>query len=62
MKLKDLFLADLEREIPPTRRALERVPDGFVHRDRQRVHGCGGRTSREIKADRDRGRGHRCPA
>jgi len=28
MKLTDLFLADLEREVPGTRRALERVPDG----------------------------------
>jgi uncharacterized damage-inducible protein DinB len=28
MKMKDLFLADLEREIPASRRVLERVPDG----------------------------------
>jgi uncharacterized damage-inducible protein DinB len=28
MKLTDLFLAELEREAIPTRRALERVPDG----------------------------------
>ena len=28
MKLTDLFLADLEREVPATRRVLERVPDG----------------------------------
>ena len=29
MKLTDLFLADLERETPATRRTLERVPDGL---------------------------------
>ena len=28
MKLTDLFLADLEREVPASRRVLERVPDG----------------------------------
>jgi uncharacterized damage-inducible protein DinB len=28
MKLTDLFLADLERESKPTRRVLERVPEG----------------------------------
>ncbi|HEY3203826.1 MAG TPA: DinB family protein [Thermoanaerobaculia bacterium] len=28
MKLTELLLADLERETAPTRRALERVPDG----------------------------------
>jgi len=28
MKLTDLFLGELEREAPVTRRALERVPDG----------------------------------
>jgi uncharacterized damage-inducible protein DinB len=28
MKLTELFLAELEREHAPTRRALERVPDG----------------------------------
>ena len=28
MKLTDLFLADLEREVPATRRVLERVPEG----------------------------------
>jgi uncharacterized damage-inducible protein DinB len=28
MKLTDLFLAELEREAPLTRRTLERVPDG----------------------------------
>jgi uncharacterized damage-inducible protein DinB len=28
MKLTDIFLADLEREIPATRRVLENVPDG----------------------------------
>ena len=28
MKLTELFLAELEREIPGTRRALERVPEG----------------------------------
>ena len=28
MKLKDLFLAQLEREIPISRRALQRVPEG----------------------------------
>ena len=29
MKLTDLFLADLDRETPATRRTLERVPDGL---------------------------------
>ena len=28
MKLTELFLAELEREAPPTRRTLERVPEG----------------------------------
>ena len=28
MEYKDIFLADLEREIPVSRRVLERVPDG----------------------------------
>jgi len=28
MKLTELFLADLERELKPTRRVLERVPEG----------------------------------
>ena len=28
MKLTDLLLAQLEREIPATRKALERVPEG----------------------------------
>lgn len=28
MKLTDLFLADLEREVPASRRVLERIPDG----------------------------------
>jgi uncharacterized damage-inducible protein DinB len=28
MKLTEIFLADLEREIPASRRVLERVPDG----------------------------------
>ena len=28
MKLTELFLAELERELPATRRVLERVPEG----------------------------------
>jgi hypothetical protein len=28
MKLRDLFLAELEQEAPRTRRVLERVPEG----------------------------------
>ncbi|MFY9552017.1 MAG: damage-inducible protein DinB, partial [Thermoanaerobaculia bacterium] len=28
MKLTEIFLADLEREVPATRRVLERVPEG----------------------------------
>jgi len=31
MKLTDLFLADIEREAAPTRRVLERVPEGRNH-------------------------------
>ena len=31
MKLHELFLAELEREAPSTRRALERVPEGRNH-------------------------------